>query len=169
MFWTQFLCAVYSVMHLDSLLSRPTGTPDFHHLLGGTPPPSRLSGAKKWPNFLVFRDCQTSFRKTSIISGTIIARANSETAFEREFNLETLIQFQFSSCRQIWPKVNDLASVDHRSQKSCFWAKSLTANNFFIFICTAMIKVPSCLSRPHESNYTYIRWPRKVKFIFDIW
>ena len=31
--------------------------------------------AKKWPNFRVFfRDCQTSFRKTSIISGTIIPR-----------------------------------------------------------------------------------------------
>ena len=42
--------------------------------------------AKKWPNFRAFRDCQTSFRKTSIISGTIIARANPKTAFGRELN-----------------------------------------------------------------------------------
>ena len=29
------------------------------------------SRAKKWPNFRVYRDCQTSFRKTSIISGNM--------------------------------------------------------------------------------------------------
>ena len=49
----------------------------------------RSPGPKKWPNFRVFRDCQTSFQKTSNISGTIIARANPKTAFERELNLET--------------------------------------------------------------------------------
>ena len=39
--------------------------------------------AQKWPNFRVVRDCQTSFQKTSIMAGTIIARANPKTAFER--------------------------------------------------------------------------------------
>ena len=80
----------------------------------------------KWPNCRIFHDCQTSFRKTSIISGTIMARENPKTAFERELNSSSL------GFRQIWPKVNGLASRGHRSQKSCFWAKSLTANNFFI-------------------------------------
>ena len=46
--------------------------------------------AKKWPNFRVFRDCQTSFRKSSIISGTSIARVNPKTAFERELNSPSL-------------------------------------------------------------------------------
>ena len=68
--------------------------------------------AKKWQNFRVFRDCQTSFRKTSIISGIIIARANQKTAFERELNLKQIIVLD--SCRQVWPKVNGLVSRDHR-------------------------------------------------------
>ena len=95
--------------------------------------------SKLWPSgqkmtkFSFFPDCQTLFRKTSIILGTIIARANPKTAFERELNSPSL---RFS---QIWPKVNSLASRGHRSQKICFWAKSFTANNFFIFICMAMI------------------------------
>ena len=46
--------------------------------------------AKKWSNFRVSRDCQTSFRKTSIISGTVIARANPKSAFERELNFPSL-------------------------------------------------------------------------------
>ena len=61
--------------------------------------------SKLWPpgqnmsNFRVFRDCQKSLRKTSIISGTIIARANPKTAFEREFNspLLRLVRFDLRS------------------------------------------------------------------------
>ena len=51
--------------------------------------------AKKMAIFLVFHDCQTLFRKTSIISGSIIPRANLKMAFERELNLEK------DSCHQI--------------------------------------------------------------------
>ena len=65
--------------------------------------------AKKWQNFRVFRDCQTSFRKTSITSGTIMARANPKTAFERELNSPS------PTIGQIWPKVNALASRGQRS------------------------------------------------------
>ena len=38
----------------------------------------------KMAKFSIFCDCQRSFRKASIISGTIIARANPKTAFERK-------------------------------------------------------------------------------------
>ena len=34
-----------------------------------------------------FRNCQTSFRNTSIISGTIIVRANPKAVFERELDI----------------------------------------------------------------------------------
>ena len=87
-------------------------------------------GPKNGQIFRVFfHDCQTSFQKSSIISGTIIARANQKTIFEGELNSPSL------GFRQIWPKVNGLASRGHQSQKSCFWANFFIANNFFIFIC----------------------------------
>ena len=58
----------------------------------------------KMPKISSFSRFSNKFRKTSIISGTIIARINPKTAFERELHLETDI------CRQIRPKVNGLAS-----------------------------------------------------------
>ena len=125
----------------DSLTHAPLALQIFHHLLGGGGPIGRREKrkksvrrlvkkwlrnyfsqffakvkivaprAKKWPNFRVFCDRQTSFRKTSMIPGTIIARANPKTAFERELNLES------DSCCLIWPEVNSLASRGHRNKK----------------------------------------------------
>ena len=86
----------------------------------------------KWQNFRVFCDCQTSFRKTPKISGTVIARANPKTAFETGLNSTS------PGYRQIWHKVNGLASRSPKSKKF-FWAKSFTANSFFIVICTIII------------------------------
>ena len=45
------------------------------------------SRSKKCPKFWGSRDCRTTFRKTSNISGTLVARANRKTVFERELNL----------------------------------------------------------------------------------
>ena len=115
-------------------------------------------GAKNCKIFEFFRDSRTSLRKTSNISGTIRDRANRKTAFERELNSASV------TCRQIWPKVNRLASRGHQSQKSCFRAKSFSANNFFISKDRAKIRVPSCLSRRSEP---YILWPQKVNL--NIW
>ena len=57
-----------------------------------------------------------------------MARANPKPAIESELNLET------ESVRQIWPTMNGLAFKGHLSQTSCFWAKSFTVNNFFSFL-----------------------------------
>ena len=46
--------------------------------------------AKNGQIFEFFRDSQTSFPKTFIISGTIIARANQKTAFESKLNFPSL-------------------------------------------------------------------------------
>ena len=53
------------------------------------------SRIKTLQNFRVFREWRASLRKTSIISGTMIDRTNSKTAFEREFN------YPSQHCRQI--------------------------------------------------------------------
>jgi hypothetical protein len=111
------------------------------------------SRGQKLQNFLVFREWRTSLRKTSIISETIIDRANPKTAFERELNSPS------QYCRQIWPKVNRLASRGHQSKKMLFWAKSFTANNFFVSKDRANISLKSGLSRRDESNHIY----------FDLW
>ena len=44
----------------------------------------QVTWAKNAKKFKFFRDWRTSDRKSSIISGTIIARANPKTAFERD-------------------------------------------------------------------------------------
>ena len=97
--------------------------------------------SKLWPPGAkmpsIFWEYQTSLRKTFIILGNTIAKAKLKTAFERELN------FPFDS------------RGGHQSKKNCYWAKAITAKNFFIFICTATIWAPSCLSHWDTSNYIY--------------
>ena len=69
------------------------------------------SRGQKCRKFRVLRDCQTSRRKTSMISETIRAKTNPKTAFERELNSSS------HYWPQIWPKVNSLATRSHRSKK----------------------------------------------------
>ena len=78
-----------------------------------------------WMSRMTFRDCwlidcRISLWKTSIISGTIIARTNPKTTFERTLNSAS------ESSPHIWHKVKDLASRGHRNEKKRFWAKTLT-------------------------------------------
>ena len=85
--------------------------------------------AKKLQNFRVFRDCQTSFRKTSIISGTIIPRANPKTAFERKLHSPSLV------FRQIWPEVNGLASNPEDTEvKKAVFERTLSPLITFSFL-----------------------------------
>ena len=113
---------------------------------------------QKWQNFRVFRDCQTSFQKTSIISETIIARANKKTAFERELNSPS------SQCHQMWPKVKGLASRGHQSKKALLSEifRRETLIHFYMYndIIGTIVFVSSRQIELH------IRWPRKVNFLF---
>ena len=52
--------------------------------------------AKNTQSFEYFRKGRTSRRKTSIISGTIMVRANPKTAFERELDLHCNIAIRFN-------------------------------------------------------------------------
>ena len=111
------------------------------------------SRGQKCPKFRLFHVCRTTFRKTSNISGIIIAMAHPTASFEKKdyYYLET------ECCRQIWPKVISLDFRSHQSKTNLFSSEIFHCEQLFHFLICSNNKryVPSCLSRRDESIDIY--------------
>ena len=104
---------------------------------------------------------RTSLRKTSIISGTIIARTNPKKASDSELNSSSTM------CPQIWSTVISLGSTGHQSQNYRFLRKLVFVNNFLSIYVRKLVLTPSCFSHHAGSKHIHDDLERSI-WKFDL-